>query len=564
MLGTVLAVAIAIYVNDGLITGAAPPDEAERDRFYRDGKQPFAIRIGNKWISYQRLEPFNQTFAQVAAIVQAAKETEKDLAGKATQAVATITQNLVSQSYLSGLSNLIDAIRQPERYGPDVLSRLATALAVPASGLTRTIAQLIDPVVRDPRNLEESLKAGIPGLSKQVPAKVTAFGEDVVRQSPAWSPLNITPVQETALTKELDRLKVNTGFISGTIAGVVLNDREQKAYQVRAGKLTSERLSSLISSSAYNTLTDANKEMAIERTVNEARDQARKLILDSISPTEQAYRKKNGLPSENAAFGGTSSASTKEAEKAIEDWKPDWRLTDQKYWDFTTTNRIYEGVKKEEKPKWLKDNPKFIEDQFMYGDRTNWTDGTYEMALSVAERASKMGVPLADIPSFSLTEKGKERLPSDRNLWKPYFDYYDLPGSGGYLSYSKEQVEAGKLPDKYLKDWQTYQKLTTDLARTIFRNSHKEASTDWRTDFRKKNKEFDAWLVSQERNEPLKTASVTRSRPRSSRMTISSPTSAGTASVSSRGRGSKKTLPKFKKISVKMGTSIKAPRAPRV
>jgi hypothetical protein len=177
------------------------------------------------------------------------------------------------------------------------------------------------------------------------------------------------------------------------------------------------------------------------------------------------------------------------------------------------------------------------------------------MALSVAERASKMGVPLADIPSFSLTEKGKERLPSDRNLWKPYFDYYDLPGNGGYLSYTQKQVDDGKLPAQYLQAWQTYQKLKTDFAKDAFRKNNPTLSKDLKEDFRRKNPSFDKWLVAQEYNQPLKPKTVARVS--SGRSTIASGVSFS-GGVSS--RGTKKSYPKFKKLRIKTGMNIRAPK----
>lgn len=295
-LGSISAAAIAWYAHEGFITGAAPTSVAERDRFYRDGKQPFAIRIGNKWVSYQRLEPFNQTFALVAAALDAMKDREKDAVDKVGQAVSTIGQNMVSQTYLSGLSDLINAISEPERYAGNILTRFGTALLVPASSLTRTVAQTIDRTVRKPENFGDTLKTAIPGLSQQVPERQTVFGEAVVRQSPAWSPINVTPAEETELTRELDRLKVNIGFTGKSIAGVPLTTKEQADYQRLAGQQIKKNITAVISSSSYKSLNDESKEKAIQAAADKAKETARSIILAGIPAEDRNYRKKYGIP----------------------------------------------------------------------------------------------------------------------------------------------------------------------------------------------------------------------------------------------------------------------------
>lgn len=271
-LGSMTAVAIAWYALENKITGAAPTNPAERDRFYRDGKQPFSIRVGNRWVSYQRLEPFNQALGQAAAALDALKNNEKDAAGKVGQTVATIGQNFVSQTYMSGIADLMDLLAQPERYAGNSVNRIATALLTPMSSASRTAAQMIDRTVRRPETTADAFKVNIPGLSKQVPARQTVFGEDVVRQSPAWSPINVTPSQETPLTRELDRFKINIGFVGDTIGGEKLSPEMQRQYQTEAGQLTKQWLSKMLINPRYWKLPDDEREKLIEGTVRDARD----------------------------------------------------------------------------------------------------------------------------------------------------------------------------------------------------------------------------------------------------------------------------------------------------
>ena len=194
--GSLLAATIAYYFGEGKITGAAPINRTERDRFYAEGKQPYAVRIGNSWVSYQRLEPFNQPLSLVAAVIEATRDKEKEVPEKVGMAINSITKNFASQTYMSSISSLLDALSEPERYAGYFLQRFAPGLVVPYSAALRTITQMLDPVYRKPATLLEMLKANIPILSREVPARETLAGEEAKRLSPAWSPISITPAGE--------------------------------------------------------------------------------------------------------------------------------------------------------------------------------------------------------------------------------------------------------------------------------------------------------------------------------------------------------------------------------
>ena len=236
------------------------------------------------------------------------------------------------------------------------------------------------------------------------------------------------------------------------------------------------------------------------------------------------------------------------------------------YFNYSKQKESFAKLSTKEQEAYIKSNPGFVSQRIFWGDQVDLPD--LKTAEAVAKQAQEFSIELDLIPAFQLTDKGKERIPSDRNLWKPFFDYYDLPGSGGYLSYSKEWVDAGKLPDKYLKDWQTYNALKTDTAKAAFRLGHKEAAkSTWRDDFRRANTAFDQWLISQG-SSPLKTLSsiIASRRPSTGTPTtrISTASAGSFSGGSSIRRGKAKTYPKFKRPSIKMGMSVRAPRAPGV
>lgn len=181
-MGSSIAAALAFLAAEGKISGAGPKNQKDRDLLYKEGWQPYSIKIGDKWVSYQRLEPFNQIFHQVASfyenfVVNGEKPTTDKIQGFAQD----IGRNLISQTYMSGVADLLNAIEDPARYGENFIERTAQGI-VPYSSALRTITRGIDPTVRETEGLGEAIKAEIPGLSSTLPAKENTYGEPIVRE----------------------------------------------------------------------------------------------------------------------------------------------------------------------------------------------------------------------------------------------------------------------------------------------------------------------------------------------------------------------------------------------
>jgi hypothetical protein len=100
---------------------------------------------------------------------------------------------LLDQSFLSGLSSLVDALSDPDRYGSAFARQLATGF-VPFSGAMRTITQATDPYVRAPKSISEGVQAVIPGQSEKLLPRLTRFGEPVERGAGAFNVFKPSPV----------------------------------------------------------------------------------------------------------------------------------------------------------------------------------------------------------------------------------------------------------------------------------------------------------------------------------------------------------------------------------
>ena len=109
------------------ITGTIPwrsTSPGERDLAYRTAP-PQSIRIGDRWISYKRLDPFASA---LAFTVDAIKEFQS---GKPIDEVWTkiglgMMRNMQDKTFLQGVSDVVNAVQDPERFGTKWATNIAT------------------------------------------------------------------------------------------------------------------------------------------------------------------------------------------------------------------------------------------------------------------------------------------------------------------------------------------------------------------------------------------------------------------------------------------------------
>jgi hypothetical protein len=266
------AAGLAHQYLKGNITGNVPKDKGDRDLFYRQGKQPNSFKIGNKWVPFSRYEPLGLSISLITNLIQDYKQSEKEVPeDKVTDAVFGLMKTLTNKSYLSGMTNFLNTIQEPERYGEKFASR-AVAGFVPYSGLAKFFTGIVDDTVRYPSGVVESVKAQIPGLSKTVRPKLNAFGEEIKKPG-LMSKETISPVD-----KELITLGISIGLPSNRVLGKTLTPDEYNKYLGESGKIIKTALGNLFQKPGYKNLPAQEKAKAVETITRQARDKARDLL----------------------------------------------------------------------------------------------------------------------------------------------------------------------------------------------------------------------------------------------------------------------------------------------
>ncbi|MET3601119.1 hypothetical protein [Martelella mangrovi] len=303
--GTALWGTAISFASEGTITGYGPRDPDLRKQLMETGWQPYSVKTTNDdgsvtYTAFDRADPFGMFFGLSADFAEVGGFLEdrprEELAAGLTTA---LVKNLSSKSYLTGLTQALDALSEPERRMGSYFRNFAGSF-VPAA-VTQMLKQ--DPYMREVRTVMDAIHARTPGFSTEVDPRRTILGEKVLIR-PALGPDFISPVaqnthlagaqpneegwKETPQTNVDDELArqmfVEDRPISlppkkkGTVdltqyksakTGYTAYDRWQELTgTVELGGMTlRQRLNEVINSDAYrNKLTDGDMDLAGSRS----------------------------------------------------------------------------------------------------------------------------------------------------------------------------------------------------------------------------------------------------------------------------------------------------------
>lgn len=207
---TTMTLAAGAFAANDAITFGEPTDSKQRDAFRAEGKQPYAVKIGNKWYSYSKTHPavaFN--LAMVAAYKEASDKGTVDQSAldKFAATSSGVLGFFRDQSYLKSVGDMTSIMQAKDgaRF-QDIFANQATNTAnqlSPFKSMVSWAGRMLDPTQRKvdydagtPQQIWQGIIKDIPGLNKNVPARINPFnGEPIKNGNPvlnSFSPIRVT------------------------------------------------------------------------------------------------------------------------------------------------------------------------------------------------------------------------------------------------------------------------------------------------------------------------------------------------------------------------------------
>lgn len=240
--GTIgMSIGLGAYygVKSGIITGGGPTDRNERASWYDAGNTPYTIQTPLGPIQYSRIEGIGGALALMAEAVEYFERDEADENSTAGVMFHLFSRFIAEKQFLLGLNDFFRAVNDPNYYGEQWAARFLSGF-LPYSSATRTIRRADDPVFRRGRDVNESIFAAIPELSKKVPAMRDKWGQPIVDLRPGWeratNPLRRFPPEKKHVQQLARELGWRPNLPPKRIGNIMLQDDEWGPWVEKAGK----------------------------------------------------------------------------------------------------------------------------------------------------------------------------------------------------------------------------------------------------------------------------------------------------------------------------------------
>lgn len=293
MFGAGVGATAMLAAGEGKITGSGPPDAGTRAMMMANGWKPFSVKVGDAYYSYSRLDPFATLLGTAADLATFAdKLTPAQREKSFTMLTAAITSQVESKTWLSGLTDFLQALDDPDRFLEAYGSRLAGSVAVPT--IVAHSARAIDPVLREARGPVETIKSRLPGMSKDLPARRDVWGQPIrgeggplyTMTSPVYkSSVKHDPLSEDALSfgGRIGKPKRTIGIGEGEDRiERKLTGREFSAYQALAGRYMREDFEAARQHPDWKIMDSREKQKALKDIAKDARQAARDELFGGV------------------------------------------------------------------------------------------------------------------------------------------------------------------------------------------------------------------------------------------------------------------------------------------
>ena len=224
--GTAISIIGMDLALNGLITGGGPAGE-ERRALMRTGWQPYSIKIGDTYYSYQRFEPIATDLSLMADMaeyltatryddVEYGENDNPDVPEMAAIMALKVGNAVLNKTYMSGMMDVVTAVAEPtEGKARKIAASVLTSFipfANSSLAFSGAVARTTDPFSKDARTTMDAIRANVPGLSGKVPDRLDLFGRKISRATGNFAYDMFIPVRKSAESQDpIDREMLEQG-----------------------------------------------------------------------------------------------------------------------------------------------------------------------------------------------------------------------------------------------------------------------------------------------------------------------------------------------------------------
>lgn len=205
---------------NGNITGAGPNNPNVLKAMKAKGWQPFSIKIGDQYYTYNRLDPVAAPLSSAATVYEKFvagdhSDDESKYSDYALHAITGFAAGLKDKTYLQGVSDLIDLMQQDDEtkdqsnWNRWLGQKMGIAIPAIVANTMNT-----DDTKRVAHTPQEVFERRAPGLSQNLDPDRNWIGEEIAKPTPWPNALfggSTVTKDEDPLQDELARLAIATG-----------------------------------------------------------------------------------------------------------------------------------------------------------------------------------------------------------------------------------------------------------------------------------------------------------------------------------------------------------------
>jgi hypothetical protein len=318
---SVMAVSLGWYLatNSEMFTGAGPKDADRRRALQMGGWQPYSIKIGDKYVSYNKLDPFSTILGLYVDMAEAYKYYDVDddaIEYGLGIMMLSFVNNIGNKSFLQGIDNVMQIMSDPLRATGKTAADIAAGFVPNYFTAFANMQQTRE--LKEVRTWMDALVKRATPTSDELMPKRNVLGEKIMIENMDYGlssvvPLYMRSVSDDPLNSEIARL--NKGFslpksklMNEIDLRKVRNEKGQTAYD-RYQELTGESkfrdktlrqsLNALTKSRFYKGLNEGTDEeldlgiqpprvKAMQRLISQYRNLAKHQLLKEFPELQEA------------------------------------------------------------------------------------------------------------------------------------------------------------------------------------------------------------------------------------------------------------------------------------